>query len=210
MLALSALPVSKSAALNTPPSLNLFTPSDIMNVTQSSSKAPSEHLANLTYAPWPDRPIQIKLHPRFSSPDLVIFSVNLFRGQWPIRVPALQDFLREFRDNLESEFPIPGLLPSVARQSTVDTESYSSWTIEFSDTIFGVRVPTEFAVLVLDELARLMGTHGPASLFFGVQEGRFLLCYGMLTLVQMGSGELSNQSLANGKSFFETSQTKIL
>ena len=210
LLALSILPISMSAALNIPPSLNLFAPSDIMNVTQSSSKAPSEHLANLTYAPWPARPIQIKLHPRFSSPDLVIWTVELFQGRWPIRVPALQDFLEEFRDNLESEYPIPGFLPSVARLSTIDVESYSSWTIEFSDTFLGLRLPTEFAILVLDELARLMGTHGPATLLFGVQDGRFMLCYGILTFKQLGSGEVSNRSLSNRKSVFHTSQTKVL
>ena len=209
LLALSALPVSMSAALNILPSLNLSAPSDIMNVTQSSLDAPSEHLANLTYAPWPSAPYQIKLHPRFSSPNLIFFSIGIFRNRWPIRVPALQDFLGEFRDNLESEYPIPGVVPSVARQSMVDTESYSSWTIELSDTIFGLRVPTEFAVCALDEMARLLGIYGPATLFFGVQEGRYLLGYGQLTLKQLDGGELLNRSLSNRKSVLQTSQTKI-
>ena len=209
LLALAALPVSMSAALNTPPSLNLLAPSDIMNVTKSSLEAPSEHLANLTYAPWPSPPYEIKLHPRFSSPNLVFFTINVFQSRWPIRVHALQDFLGEFRDNLKSEYPIPGFVPSIARQATVDVESYSSWTIELSDTIFGLRVPTEFAVCALDEMARLVGINGPASLFFGVREGRFLLCYGTLTIKQLGSGELLNLSLSNRKSVFQTSQTNI-
>lgn len=121
----------------------------------------------------------------------------------------LQDFLGEFRDNLESEYPIPGLVPSTARQSMVDVVSYSSWTIEFCDTILGSRVPTEFAVCALDEMARLVGIYGPASLFFGVREGRFLLCYGKLTIKQLGSGELSNLSLSNRRGVFETSQTNV-
>ena len=197
LLALSALPVSMSAALSTPPSLSLSATPNTMNVTQSSLEATSEHLANLTYAPWPAPPYEIKLHPRFNSPDLIFFTINLFQSRWPIRVHALQDFLGEFRDNLKSEYPIPGLVPSVARQSTVDVESYSSWTIEFCDTIFGLRVPTEVAVCALDEMARLVGIHGPASLFFGVREGRFLLCYGKLVVEPFGSGESSNRSLSN-------------
>ena len=199
-----------SAAINTPPSLNLFAPLDIMNVTQTPLEAPSDHPANLTYAPWPPRPFQIELHPRFSSPNLIILTVEPFRGSWRISVPALQDFLEEFRDNLESKYPIPGLLPTLARQSTVDVESYSSWTIEISDTIIGLRLPTEFALLALDELARLMGTYGPATVLFAVQEGRLLVGYGRLTIKPFGSGELSNQSLSNSRSVFQTSQTKIL
>ncbi|KAM0804269.1 hypothetical protein BDR22DRAFT_657085 [Usnea florida] len=210
LLALSSLPVSMCAAINTPPSLNLFAPSDMTNVTQLPLETPSDHPANLTYAPWPPRPLWIELHPRFSSAYLVIFTVEPFRGSWPIRVPALQNFLGEFRDNLESEYPIPGFLPSVARQSTVDVESYSSWTIELEDTLFGLRLPTEYAVLALDELARLMGTHGPATLSLGVQEGRSPLGIGTLAIKPFGSGELSNQSLSNSRSVFQTSQTKIL
>ena len=210
LLALSTLPVSMCAAINTPPSLNLFAPSDMTNVTQPPLETPSDHPANLTYAPWPPRPFQIELHPRFSSAYLAIFTVEPFRGSWPIRVPALQDFLGDFRDNLESEYPIPGFIPSVARQSTVDVESYSSWTIELSETLFGLRLPTEYGVLALDELARLMGVHGPATLLFGVLEGRFLLGYGLLTIKPLGRGGFSNQSLSNSKSIFQTSQTKII
>ena len=194
-----------SAALSTPPSLSLFATSNIMNVTQSSLEAPSEHLANLTYAPWPSRPFYVKLHPRFSTPLLNIWTVNLFRSRWPIRIHALQDFLGDFRNNLESEYPIPGSVPSNARQSTVDVESYSSWTIELYESIWGLRMPTEFAVVALDEMASLVATYGPATLLFGVQEGRFLLCNGKLAVEPIGSGELSNRSLSNGKSNFQTS-----
>ena len=197
LLALSALPFSMSAALSTPPSLSLFATSNIMNVTQSSLEAPSEHPANLTYAQWPSRPFYVELHPRFSTPLLTIWTVDPFQSRWPIRIHALQDFLREFRNNLESEYPIPGSVPSTVRQSTVDVESYSSWTIEFYDSIWGLKMPTEFAVCALDEMAKMVAEYGPATLYFGVQEGRFALCNGELTVKPIGSGELSNRSLSN-------------
>ena len=210
LLAVSALPVSMSAALNTPPSLNIFAPSDTMIITNSSLKAPSGHVANLTYAPWPSMPYTVKLHPRFSFPDLIINYAHTFRGRWPISVRRLQDFLGEFRDNLASEYPVPGLVPRVARQSTIDVESYTVWTIEINESILGNRLPTEFAVCALDETARELGKHGPASFFFNVRDGRRLLCYGLLTIEQIGSGDFLNRSLSNGKSHFQTSQTNIL
>lgn len=185
LLAVSALPVSMSAALNTPPSLNIVAPSDTMNITQSSLEAPSEHLANITYAPWPPTPFQIQLHPRFSFPDLLIFSAQNFRGSWPLKVPRLQDFLGEFRDNLVAKYPVPGLVPPVARQSTVDVESYSRWTIEISESLWGKRMPTEVAVCALDEIARLLGRYGPARVFFSVQDGLSPLGFGLLTIEQI-------------------------
>ena len=185
LLAISALPVSMSAALNTPPSLNLVAPSDTMNITQPSLEAPSEHLANITRPLWPSAPFKIKLHPRFSSPYLIVISRDIYQGSWPLKVPRLQDFLREFRDNLVAKYPVPGFLPPVARQSTVDVESYSRWTIEYSESFWTKRLPTEVAVCALDEIARLTGRYGPATLFFSVQDGLSSLGFGLLNIEQI-------------------------
>ena len=119
-------------------------------------------------------------------------------------MPELQDFVKEFRDNIEQEYPIPGYVPRHARQSTVDIESYTAWTIEINEGLFGYRLPTEWALLALDELVRQLGSHGPADLIFSVKEASATYMYGVLDIKDFGISSLS-PILTNRSTMFHTS-----
>ena len=119
-------------------------------------------------------------------------------------MPKLQDFIKEFRDNIEQEYPIPGYVPRHARQSIVNIESYTTWTIEIDEGILGHRLPTEWALLALDELARQLGSHGPADLLFSVKEASATYIYGGLSIREFGISSL-NPTLANRSAVFHTS-----
>lgn len=201
LLAVLALLVSTSTTLRIP-SLGYSLPLVPLNYTNNSPKAPSRHFPNLAFSPWPTRPYQVAIVPRFGFPDLVILSVSSVHG--PVRVPELQDFLREFRDNIEREYPVPGYVPRLARQSIVDMESYTLWTIDMNEGLFGRRLPTEWALLALDELVRQLGSHGPAELMFSIKEARSTYSYGFFTIQEFG-GPTLNATLVKGKSSFETS-----
>lgn len=201
LLAVLALLVSTSTTLRIP-SLGYSLPLVPINYTNKSPQPPSRHIPNLAFSPWPARPYQVAIVPRFGFPDLVILSVGSVHG--PVRVPELQDFVREFRDNIEREYPVPGYVPRLARQSIVDLESYTMWTIDMNEGMFGRRLPTEWALLALDELVRQLGSHGPAELFFSIKEARSTYSYGFLTIQEFG-GPTLNATLVKGKSFFETS-----
>lgn len=119
-------------------------------------------------------------------------------------MPRLQEFLQDFCDNLEQEYPIPGFVPRQAQQHHIDIQSYTAWTIEIYEGPLGNRLPTEFALVTLDEVARQLGRHGPANLWFGITEGTTTYSAGFLTLKEFG-GESSNGSLVNGNTIFQTS-----
>ena len=121
-------------------------------------------------------------------------------------MPRLQDFLREFRDNLAQEYPIPGFVPRLAKQSTIDILSYTVWGIELNEGLIGHRLPTEIAIAVLDEIARLLGIHGPTYLFFSITEGMSTDAYGFLEIEEFGGGDVVslNRSSANGDNVFQT------
>lgn len=201
LLAVLALLLSTSTTLRIP-SLGYSLPLVPINYTNKSPQAPSRHFPNLAFSPWPARPYQVAIVPRFGFPDLVILSVGSVHG--PVRVLELQDFLREFRDNIEREYPVPGYVPRLARQSIVDMESYTLWTIDMNEGLFGRRLPTEWALLALDELVRQLGSHGPAELMFSIKEARSTYSYGFFTIQEFG-GPTLNATLVKGKSFFETS-----
>lgn len=201
LLAVLALLVSTSTALRIP-SLDYSLPLVPINYTNNSPQAPTRHFPNLAFSPWPARPYQVAIVPRFGFPDLVILSVGSVHG--PVRVQELQDFLREFRDNIEREYPVPGYVPRLARQSIVDLESYTQWTIDMNEGIFGRRLPTEWALLGLDELVKQLGSHGPAELMFSIKEARSTYSYGFLIIQELG-GPTPNATLVKGKSVFETS-----
>lgn len=194
--------VSASAALAS--HVNDYLPSEPINIANSSLKAPAGHLQNLTYAPWPATPYQTPLYPRFSFPYLTIIRVGAFYGTRPVSVPRLQDFLKDFGDNLAREHPIPGYVPRLAHQYTIDIQSYTEWRIEINEGLFGIRLLTEVALVALIEIARQLGRHGPALLFFSVVEGISTNAYGFLDIKEFGSVSL-NQSLANENSVFHTS-----
>ena len=202
--AISALLFYASAGISTPSPLNNHVPSDPITITNSSFEAQSGHLHKLTYAPWPAQPYPLPLHPRLGNPELIIIRAYEYHGTRPVSVPALQDFIDEFRDNLEREHPVPDFVPRVARQSSIDIQSYTMWSIEITEGLLGHRMPTEYALVALDELAAQLGSHGPASVFFSVREGRSTYSYGYLDVKELGGGAW-NGSLVSGQSSFQTS-----
>lgn len=195
---------SASAALTMPSTPYEHVPSDPINLTNSSLNAPPGHLQNLTYAPWPAQPYEIQLHPRFGFPNLLILQAREFHGTRPVSVPSLQGFLQEFCDNIEQEYPVPSFVPRKAQQHTIDIQSYTAWSIEFSEGILGHRMRTDVALVALHELARQLGSHGPSTILFSVRERVVAISYGYLDIKEFGAVSV-NGSLAKGNSIFQTS-----
>ena len=202
--AVLALRISASAALSIPSPLSIDILSNPINMINASQKARPGHLPNLTYAPWPALPYEIPIYPGFSFPHLVFAEATPFRGTRPFSLPRLQDFLQDFGNNLERESPIPGLMPRQTLQYTIDIQSYTKWIIQMNEGFLGYGLPTEFALVALDEISRQLGSHGPTNLFFMIREGGAWLSWGILEISEIGSVSL-NRSLANGNSIFQTS-----
>ena len=204
LLAVLSVLVSVSVALSIPSPLKEHLSPDPIKTTISSLKIPQGYPQNLTYTPWPAQPYEVPIYPRFGFPHLIIAHASEFHGTWSISLPRLQDFLQEFGDNLEREYPIPGSLPRVASQSTIDIPTYTRWTIEMNEGIFGHGLPTAVALVALDEIARQLGSHGPSSLFFSIREDMATLSYGFLNIIEFG-GNFLDRSLGNKTSNFQTS-----
>lgn len=185
-----------SATLSIPSPPNKYLPPELINATNSSLEAPAGRFRNLTYTPWPPRPYVIRLHPRSGVPELIIISVSEFRS-WPsVSVAGLQDFVHEFRDNIEREYPVPRFVPRAARQSIVDVQSYTEWLIEINEGVWGYRLPTDYAWAALNEIARLLGSHGPATIYFTISEWHHVHSYGILDISELRSISL-NRSMVN-------------
>lgn len=200
---LALLFFASAAAINLSSPINKHLSSEPINVTNSSLKAPPGHLQNLTYTPWPAQPYQIPIYPRFSFPHLTIIRAREFHGTRTVSVPRLQEFLREFGDNLAREHPVPGYVPRLAYQYTIDIQSYTEWRIKINEGLLGNSLPTEVALVALDEIAEQLRSHGPARLFFSIVEGISTHSYGFLEIQEFGHLSL-NLSLANGNSIFQT------
>ncbi len=94
-------------------------------------------------------------------------------------------------------------MPRQIQQFTFDIHSYTKWSIEMNEGFLGFALPTEIALVALDEISRQLGIHGPSSLFFSIREGAASLSYGFLIISEFGSVSL-NRSLASGNSVFQT------
>lgn len=205
LITISALIISGSAARRIPsPSSHLF-PLDLINDTNISLHAPG-HSPNLTFTPWPGHPFRVGLHSQTGDFELLIGVTNAFDARRPVNVPKLQAFVREFRDNIEREYPIPAYVPRRARQHHFDLDSYTKWNINLDEGLFGYRLPTEWALLALNELARQLGIHGPAEMLFSVtKEGR-TYSWGCLIIEGLG-GRSVDASLTREGSIFQTSRS---
>ena len=202
LIAISALIISGSAALRIPlPPSQLF-PLNLINDTKISLQAPG-HSPNLTFTPWPRDPFRIGLRSHTGDFELLIGTARIYNARPPVNVHTLQDFVRDFRDNIEREYPIPAYVPRRARQYYIDLVSYTRWDINLDEGLFRYRLPTEWALLALSELARQLGIHGPAELLFSVtKEGR-TYGWGVLIIENFG-GRSVNASLTREGSIFQT------
>ncbi len=68
----------------------------------------------------------------------------------------------------------------------------------------GNRLPTEWALLALDEIGRQLGRFGPGSVFFSIKDRSSTYSYGFLTITEFG-GSSMNRILAIEKGIFQTS-----
>ena len=176
-----------SAALSLPsPSTN---PSSLELINEDDL-APAHHVQNLTFKKWPAQPYTLSLRSRSGSPHLVIAFVRAFQGASPVSVSVLQDFLHDFRDNLAREYPVPGYIPHMARQTFFDLGSSTRWSIEMTEGLLGKRGPTEWALLALDKVAAQLVAYGPAELFFGIQDKESILPYMNALLLVETVGDL--------------------
>ena len=199
-----ALLFNASAASSIPFPLDKHPQSDPINLTIPTLETPPVHIQNLTYAPWPAQPYTVKFYSRYGFSELTIARAYEYHGTRSISVPALQDFIEGFRENLERASPIPGFVSRLAKQTFIDIYSYTTWSIEINEGPWGYRTPTAFALVAMDEIARQLGRHGPADVWFCIKEGRVSLSYGLLKIADLGGG-LSNGSLADDHSTFQTS-----
>ena len=196
--------VSTSAALGTPTHTSNSLSLDTINNTNVSPQA-LQHVQNVTFQPWPKLPYRVPLYSRTGIPELSITSAfPLLRRRRPINVKTFQDFVAAFRENLAAEYPDPGYAPRHARQSQFDLESYTKWSIELNEEFLGYRLPIEWGLLALDELIRQLGVHGPANIYFKIQEDNLTYRHGFLIIQDFGSPS-RKASLANGDTNFQTS-----
>ena len=188
---------SFSATLNIPSSLSPAHPLNLINTTSTPLLAPPPHSLNLTLSPWPPRPYSVQLYPRLAYPVLGIIIVDPPAGEPPVRVSFLLDLIRDFSNNIEREYPIPGQVPRHARQSVIDLDSYARWTIELDEGHFGYRPSTEWALLALEKLSGQLVKHGPADVNFSIVKARSInYCFGSLTSQALG-GPFRNESSAD-------------
>ena len=199
-----ALLFNASAASSIPFPLDKHPQSDPINLTIPTLETPPVHLQNLTYTPWPAQPYTVKFHSRYGFLTVTIAGAFEYHGTRSISVPALQDFVEGFRENLERASPIPGFVARLAKQTFIDIYSYTTWSIEINEGPWGHRTPTAFALVAMDEIARQLGRHGPAGIWFFIGNGESNFSYAVLNIADLGGG-LSNGSLADGHSTFQTS-----
>lgn len=202
--AVLALLFNAAAAFSIPSPPDKHPQSDPINLTIPTLETPPGHLQNLTYAPWPAQPYTVKFNSRYGFSELKIARAYEYHGTRSISVPALQDFIEGFRENLERASPIPGFVARLAKQTFIDIYSYTTWSIDINEGPRGHRTPTAFALVAMDEIARQLGRHGPADVWFLIGNGEFDFCYGLLNIADLGVG-ISNGSLADGHSTFQTS-----
>ena len=199
--------VITSVALGIPTHTRNSVSLDTINNTNIFPQA-LQYVQNLTFEPWPKLPYKIPLYSRSGVPDLSISSaIPLLRRRRPIDVKGLQDFVLKFHDSLAEEYPYPGYAPRHARQSQIDLESYTKWSIELNEEFLGYRLPIEWGLLALNEISRQLGVHGPASLYFKIQEDEgdgLTYTYGFLIIQEFGGPSLKG-SLADGDTNFQTS-----
>ena len=115
---------------------------------------------NLTYKPWPKTPFSVGLRGpslRFLNLVLCISGAKLFQSSPTISGPELKRFLQDFVDNIQRKHPVPGFVPRLATQSTVDVTSCTRWTIDINEGPFHGRLPTAVALVALDALEMLLG-----------------------------------------------------
>ncbi|KAL9127243.1 MAG: hypothetical protein Q9217_003841 [Psora testacea] len=175
------------------------------NTTRPTSEA-STPSTNLTFTPWPPTPYRIIFRPEGYS-MLIIFT-DPVASYPPIDLDELKDFLKQFAQNLQREYPVPSSIPTRAGQSSIDPHSYTRWTLELEKGFLPAQVPTKVALRVLATLQRLLTSHGPASVNAFIQRGeggRWLYDATIALTIENIAANLLSVSSLNQFSGFKTS-----
>ena len=178
-----------------------------LNITSPAPEEPGP-LINLNYTPWPSGVYSITLRGpgvSFLDASLNIVYPKAFSSSPMIRMSTLQQFLRDFADNIEREHPVPDFVPRNAKQTEIDIMSYTRMIIEIHEGPFHGRLPTAMALAALSELGKQLDLHGPASIGWAVTvaQARIPWAYGFLTLQRI-QGASFNESLSNGERGLQT------
>ena len=188
MSATLALVNTSSAAPGSPlshsTSLALLPP---INFTKPALEAPGT-LINLTvkYAPWPKDYSFLLLGPDITHYNARFYIVSAFRiVSFPaIKLSELQLLVRDFADNLEQEYPVPGFIPNLAKQSSIDVDSRTKWIIDLRQGMLHGRMPTELMLAALDLMVSLLDRHGPSTIHWAIRAGGAITpwAYGRLSI----------------------------
>jgi len=155
-LSLSAQIVS--CAPLTSKSLNIWTKRDAL----IEHRALLTSTTNLTMSHWPTQFYALPLGDNFK---LVIFSAYSYVKRPLPKISPIQDFIRDFSDNLEHAYPPPALAPKEAGQSYYDTDSFTRWDIrEWVIPILSTKAPSKIVIAALVQIAREVAKHGSPAL----------------------------------------------
>ena len=125
---------------------------------------------NLSMSPWPDSPYGVPLTDDF---DLDVYAATSYTQRPLPALLSIQDFIRDFADNLERAFPPPAFAPKKAGQSLYDTESFTKWQIaEYLLPVTSWKAPTNVVVAALAQLSVEVARHGPPAEVRAIIVGR--------------------------------------
>jgi len=124
---------------------------------------------NMTMSPWPTKFYALSLGDNFK---LVILTASSYVKRPLPKIAPIQDFIRDFADNLEHAYPPPALAPREAGQSHYDTDSFTRWSIrEWVIPMISTMAPSRIIVAALMQIAREVAKHGPPALVEAVVVG---------------------------------------
>ena len=149
-----------------------------------STLSPGDNGTYLGLRAWPRGRYQLAL------PDKFYLQISAARYTHPSPPLSrhLQGFIFEFADNIESEYPPPGLSPQRASQAYYDTDSFTKFGIE--ERVFGLlasRAPTAILINALTKIAVQIRRHGPPEsldgLIYQTRSGLLpVKCFNLITL----------------------------
>ncbi len=159
-----AMFLSQSAQILFCAPLNSKSPDNIWTKRDASSehRALLTSTTNITMSPWPTQFYALPLGENFK---LVILSAYSYVKRPSPNISPIQEFIRDFADNLEHAYPPPALAPKEAGQSYYDTDSFTKWhMIEWVIPILGTAAPSKIVIAALVQIAREVAKHGSPAL----------------------------------------------
>ncbi|KAL8797740.1 MAG: hypothetical protein Q9195_000092 [Heterodermia aff. obscurata] len=159
-----AVPISEDLYAQDAKAIPLFAKNFNTRETRSTLMSPSNNGTDSGLQAWPRGRYSLALVENFY---LQIKAERYTRASPPL-VRRLQGFIFEFADNIESEYPPPGLSPQRASSGYYDLESFTKF--EIDERVFGMfasRAPTAILINALTKIAVQIRRHGPPELLHG-------------------------------------------